>query len=232
MKIPLFDIDGTLLKEGSASELLAEAYHVALTQIYNLPQASLLDRGADSDGWIQNHVFLFFTTKYGIPKEEALKKLPQARDVLAAYFLTHKERENAQAHNGAKALLEDLQQHRIPCGVLTGNNKPICMEKLKQAGLEKYIAFGAFGDMALTRVELIPVAQKEYKKVFGEERPLTDFVIIGDTPRDIQCAKQGGILSIGVPTGNYSAEVLEKEKPDLLVNSLEEKEKILSYLMS
>src|SRR5258706_4035883 len=101
---------------------------------------------------------------------------------------------------------------------------------LEEANLKSFIDFGAFGNLALTRVDLIKVAQNRYEKLFGKNRPITDFVIIGDTPLDIACARDGGIEVIAVATGHFSAEELQSAGADLVINSLEEKEKIMEFL--
>jgi phosphoglycolate phosphatase-like HAD superfamily hydrolase len=45
-------------------------------------------------------------------------------------------------------------------------------------------------------------------------------VVIGDTPRDIECARHFGAVAVAVATGQYSREALEAEGPDLLFEDL------------
>jgi phosphoglycolate phosphatase len=45
-------------------------------------------------------------------------------------------------------------------------------------------------------------------------------VVVGDTPRDIACARAGGARVVAVATGQYSADVLAQHAPDALLPSL------------
>lgn len=54
------------------------------------------------------------------------------------------------------------------------------------------------------------------------------FVIIGDSPLDIACARAGNIEVIAVAAGVYKQHHLSEA--DLVVKSLEEKDKILEFL--
>ncbi len=55
-------------------------------------------------------------------------------------------------------------------------------------------------------------------------------VVIGDTEHDIRCARAVGAYAVAAPTGHTPSEVLAKENPDLLVNTLEDHAAILAYL--
>ncbi|UCD36558.1 MAG: HAD hydrolase-like protein, partial [Nitrospiraceae bacterium] len=46
--------------------------------------------------------------------------------------------------------------------------------------------------------------------------------VIGDTPRDVRCAKVHGARCIAVATGPYSREELLKTEADLVLDSLAE----------
>lgn len=225
MKIPLFDLDNTLTVGGSKNGIHRQAYDYALHTIYHLPNASYSE--IVIDGMIDSQILIEVAIKHGYVENEALEKLPQAIQAMIDYFFKHKDEHPVIAHKGAKELLEKLQP-QIPCGILSGNIQAICLEKLQQAGLRDYISFGAFGDMALRRVALIHIAQRRYEEQFKEKRPVTEFVIIGDTPRDIACAREGGIQVIAVATGHYTKEKLKEA--DLVVETLEEQEKILNFL--
>ena len=225
MKIPLFDLDNTLTVGGSKNGIHRQAYDYALHTIYHLPDASFSE--IVIDGMLDSQILLEVAIKHGYSEEEALEKLPHAVQAMVDYFFKHKDEHPVTPHKGAKELLEKLQP-QVPCGILSGNIKAICLEKLQQAGLREYISFGAYGDMALRRVALIPIAQHIYEEQFKEKRPVTDFVIIGDTPRDIACAREGGIQVIAVATGHYTKE--ELKEADLVVETLEEQQEILNFL--
>ena len=57
-------------------------------------------------------------------------------------------------------------------------------------------------------------------------------VVVEDSVFGLIAAKRAGMRCIAVPSGFYSRSELEKEKPDLIVDSLREKDKILAYILS
>ncbi len=57
-------------------------------------------------------------------------------------------------------------------------------------------------------------------KNLGIEPDPTKFVIIGDTPRDIECAQYAGMKSVAVTTGKFSKEELSSSNPDLVLENL------------
>jgi phosphoglycolate phosphatase-like HAD superfamily hydrolase len=57
-------------------------------------------------------------------------------------------------------------------------------------------------------------------------------VVVGDTPRDVECATSLGARSVAVATGSHDAAELEGRGADVTVGSLEESERILELLAS
>jgi len=149
---------------------------------------------------------------------------------MLTYFLGNQHDSQAIALPGVKELLKALHKKHAHVGVLTGNVEGIGWKKLEKAGIKEYIGFGAFGNLAFRRPDLIPIAQQRARDLYKKDFSPFDFVIIGDTPLDIACAKEGGILSIGVTTGLYSLEDLTKAGAELVVTSLEAKDEIISFL--
>lgn len=227
MKIPLFDNDGTLLKGGSGNSIHNDSFVFAFKSVYNVDANS---HEILTDGMLDNEIIVEIVKKHGVPEEKALAKLPQAIEAMNEYFHQHESECDSIAQEGAEELLKILKSNNILIGVLTGNIEDLGWGKLKAAGLRDYIDFGSFGNLAMKRMDLIEIAQKRFEEKFSTKHPITDFVIVGDTPKDIQCARDGGIQVIAVATGNFSREQLEKENPDLLIDSLNEHEKILQFL--
>lgn len=145
------------------------------------------------------------------------------------YFLENAKFSDCVSMPGAFELLKILKDKNFLIGVLTGNIKKIGEYKLLHSGLKNFIDFGVFGDMAFKRADLVPLALKEAKKI--NKKIFKDLVIIGDSIRDIECAKENRIKVIAVATGKFEKEELLKGKPNLLVGSLLEKDKIIDFLM-
>ena len=89
--------------------------------------------------------------------------------------------------------------------LVTGNLEPVAHRKLAAAGIGHFFASGqgGFGSDAEERGELPAIARA---RAGGWARERT--VVIGDTPRDIACARVDRVRVIAVATGPFTAEAL------------------------
>lgn len=225
MKIPLFDIDGTILQsEGDLShktfEHVFEKIYQVKADIEKFDHAGKIDRQIIKEGLLLE----------GIALEKINELLEMAIMEEANYYIKHLPMTKLILLPGVKELFESLREMKSPIGLLTGNNEPVAWAKLEMLGIRDLVDFGAFGNMADERFHLVEIAIKRAEDLFGKKFKKNDFVIIGDTPRDIECAKLGGISSIGVATGSFSKEELEKAGADMVLNSLEDKEAVIGFL--
>jgi phosphoglycolate phosphatase len=101
------------------------------------------------------------------------------------------------------ALAEEPEAYRL--ALVTGNLEPVARRKLASARIGHYFPAGqgGFGSDAEERGEL-PAVARARAGGWGRERT----VVIGDTPRDIACARADGVRVIAVATGPFSAEAL------------------------
>ncbi|MEX0721438.1 MAG: HAD family hydrolase [Balneolaceae bacterium] len=107
-------------------------------------------------------------------------------------------------------------------GLLTGNYPPAASLKLKAANIHHDFAFGAFGEFDRDRNQLPLLAITQIKERLGFDPDPSKFVVIGDTPRDVICAKSAGMKCIAVTTGKFLREELEAQQPDLVIENLSE----------
>ena len=56
-------------------------------------------------------------------------------------------------------------------------------------------------------------------------------IVIEDSIFGVKAAKEANMKCIAIPSGSYSKEELQKQKPDLIVTSIKEKEIILDYIL-
>ena len=105
-------------------------------------------------------------------------------------------------------------------GLLTGNYPSAATAKLKIADIHFDFSFGAFGEFDTDRNQLPMIALDTVRKNLGIEPDPSKFVIIGDTPRDIECAQYAGMKSVAVTTGKFSKEELSSNNPDLVLENL------------
>jgi phosphoglycolate phosphatase len=89
--------------------------------------------------------------------------------------------------------------------LVTGNLEPVAHRKLAAAGIGHFFARGqgGFGSDAEERGELPAIARS---RAGGWARERT--VVIGDTPRDIACARADEVLVAAVATGPFAVDAL------------------------
>src|SRR5690606_23071909 len=107
---------------------------------------------------------------------------------------------------GLLAAFEERGHHRL--AVLTGNLREGAWIKLRHFRIDRHFPTGAFGDDHHDRNELGPIARRRALEVFGEDFAPADIAVIGDTPRDIACARAFGARAVAVATGSSSREQL------------------------
>jgi len=225
IKIPLFDLDGTVFKAGNTVH--NQSFDYAFENVYGIKASQ---NEIDTQGKTDKQIVLEVLALHGLNREQAKAKLDDAQKTMVDYFLKNCNSGDYFVLPGVRDLLAKLKEAGIPIGVLTGNQEAIAWKKLEIAGIKDYFDFGAFGGVTDKRVELVEIAKKRADGKFGVYFPVENFVIIGDTPKDIACAKDAGIPVIAVSSGTYSYGDLGKNSPDLLVYSLTEQDKVMDFL--
>ena len=88
--------------------------------------------------------------------------------------------------------------------------EPVARLKLERAGIGSYFPAGqgGFGSDHEDRTEL-PAIARERAGRDGRPHPRERTVVIGDTPRDIACARADGVRCLAVATGPHGVEDLE-----------------------
>lgn len=213
--VVLWDIDGTLMLSDGAGQWSMEQ---AFMELFGVPHAL---RGIPQAGHTDEAIFAAACQAAGLSLTEAQKDLFRQtygrilREVLAS------GRRSPRALPGVTELLERLTQDpRFLNGLLTGNWRETGVVKLASVGLDGWFAFGAFGDDAQTREDLLPVALRRAAALTGLALPAHRAVVVGDTPRDVAVALAHGAFSIGVATGPYSRDELARAGATLAVQDL------------
>lgn len=225
-KLVLFDIDGTLIHH------LGGSIYVGWPRfIYALHKVFHIDIQADTTGkyrgWIDRQICWDFARQYGVSKNEYDRKFSQVAQALHE-FATEEERKGhkmyrpiEEAVNLAKML---KRQNGVYLGLITGNVERMGWWKLRHAGISDIFRFGLFGDDADNKAMLAQNIHAKAKGFFGISFKPRNVVIIGDSEDDVKSGKSIGATIISVTSGGHSAEELRKAKPDLLVDSLMDKQ--------
>jgi phosphoglycolate phosphatase-like HAD superfamily hydrolase len=206
----LYDIDGTILStEGAGRASMSQAFELC----FGVEQAfSGLSFAGATDLGITGQAF------------EAAG-LPQDSERLRVAYLPLLSGRLAKKPPRLCPGIHPLLPRTAAVGhnaLLTGNWRTgarIKLEALDLAGPFEHQGrlLGAFGDDAADRNHLVPIAQAQARAA-GLAFDLT--VVIGDTPRDVACARAGQALAVAVCTGWSNREELEASGPDLLVEDL------------
>lgn len=138
-----------------------------------------------------------------------------------------------QAMPGAREILEKLDQHpRYRSAMLTGNIEPAAHLKVEITGLAEFFQLpGAFGNESFDRRDLPAIAAQRINEHLGANLTPEQFIIIGDTPNDIACARHFGARVLAVATGRmHSEDELRAHEPDALLPDLLDRELVLTAL--
>jgi phosphoglycolate phosphatase-like HAD superfamily hydrolase len=128
-----------------------------------------------------------------------------------------------EAMPGAREALQAAHDHpRYESALLTGNIEPAAYLKVEIAGLAEFFTLpGAFGDESFDRRDLPQLAAKRINDALDAELEPEQFIVIGDTPNDVACARHFGARVIGVATGRvHSVDELRACEPDALLPDL------------
>ena len=222
-KAILFDIDGTLCR---SEELSIDAYYSCISDVVGkhvTHENTPVNLHGRTDLGLLNDILDYHKVDANSQVVEKFLQLhPQYLErSLSKGFLS-------VSCPGAKETLDWLVKEKakrssLYLGLLTGNSHSNALLKLRAAGIEVGIfdlEISSFGDSHQNRLSLFQDSLSKLQENFGSHICASDVVVVGDTPLDIECAKQSGCSVIAVATGNYTVEELALFQPDFVCNQL------------
>jgi phosphoglycolate phosphatase len=210
----LFDIDGTLISTGGASD---RAWKRAFKELHDVDVdvPAVTGKGVP-DPEVGRVVFKSAIGRE--PTDEEAEALMRRRlDHLPA------EVENSPGfvvQDGVVEMLDKLIDDGVMLGLTTGNVEEAAHIKLSRANLNRYFSFGGYGSDSPDRTELTKKALERGALVSGRSLDLARCFSCGDTPRDVEAGHGAGIRVVGVATGEYTVEELLEAGADAAVRSL------------
>ena len=204
----LFDIDGTLTSGGPA----VTAFRIALESTYGTagPVGEY-----DFAGKTDPRILRDLLTAAGLAPDEIDGGLPRFRVRYLAELEARIGTDPVTVLPGVRRLIAELAaRDDVFLGLVTGNVAGGARLKLRSAGLWHHFPVGGFGSDHEVRNELPRVALDRASRHWGRAFSGEESVIIGDTPRDMECARAVGAATVAVTTGRFSSAALREAGAD------------------
>ena len=214
IRAALFDIDGTLIRTGGAGQ---KAFGSAFKSEFGLEDAC-----SDTDFAGRTDLGLAADILSANQLEPSASNIQRVFD---SYLHWLKEFLPVGHHDplpGVQTLIDGLRSlHEPPIiALLTGNHSSGAVLKLTHFNLWHQFAWGAFGETHEARDDVAQHALELARDKLGADLDPADLLVIGDTERDIQCARAIGARVLAVATGMESMDNLAGHQPDFLVEDL------------
>jgi phosphoglycolate phosphatase-like HAD superfamily hydrolase len=222
LRVLLWDLDGTLVR----------GKRFGAFKDYTVP---MLEAVFGTAGCLHDLVVNGMTDLQIV--EEALRSegitrehINSRRDELLTCYMDEMKRATGngdqilEAMPGAREVLIAVNQNpRYGSALLTGNIEPAARLKVELTGLDGFFPLpGAFGNESFDRRDLPAIAAQRINEHLGAQLQPKQFIVIGDTPNDIACARHFGARVVAVATGRiHSAEELSAHEPDALLADLD-----------
>lgn len=205
-RLILWDVDGTLLRAG---DIGAAVFDDAIEAVLGLRPPERIRMSGKTDPLIvQEYLAMLEVEETAELMEAVLAALEQGLARAAAEGVLHA---SGAACPGADDVLSGLTA--IPGVIqtlLTGNLFANAVVKVSAYGLDKWLDLevGAYGSDSLDRNQLVPIALHRLGEVRGIRVAPSQTWVVGDTPRDLACARAAGARCLLVATGRYTFEEL------------------------
>ncbi|HKO98826.1 MAG TPA: HAD hydrolase-like protein [Pyrinomonadaceae bacterium] len=221
LRILLWDIDGTLMRStrvGSfkdytipmLEEVFGTAGRLPEMRVSGMTDLQIVGEALKNEGFTHEHI------------RERVHELRESY-MKAMHKFTGNGDEVFEILPGVREVLEAVTEHpRYQSALVTGNIEPAAYLKMELLNLAEFFPLpGAFGDESHDRRDLPGLAAERINRHLNAEFAPSQFIVIGDTPNDIECAKHFGARSLAVNTGRfYPLEELQECKPDALLPDL------------
>ena len=204
----LFDIDGTLTRGGPAKV----AFETAMLETYGT--AGAVD-SYDFSGKTDPQIARELLEGAGLEDVVIAAGLDGLWDRYISELEAHIGGQPMSLLPGVAHLIEALEaEPDVALGLVTGNIVRGARLKLESVGLAGYFEVGGYGSDDEIREHLPGIALARAFEAWGVRFPAESAVIVGDTPRDVECGKHQGTRTVAVATGRIPRERLETTGAD------------------
>jgi phosphoglycolate phosphatase len=199
---------------------------LAFEEIYGVPDAFGRVEFSGRTDYAIFHDALYFNE---VSRDDFDDQLERFREVYLRHLATLLPEKEGTVLPGVIELIRALQDGGLAQGVATGNFESGARLKLAHFGLDAWLKHGAYGDRTAMRSELVAEGARRVREEYGFNNRRV--VVIGDTPLDIEGARENGFASLAVATGRYSVGDLELAGPDCAVGDLSDTQEMLRFVI-
>lgn len=222
----LFDIDGTiLLTDGAGVTAMSIAGRALFGDHFTLDDY-------DPSGMLDPIIYDELARRHNVADHHQHHET--FRDAYVAQLQTQldRKRDRVRLLPGVRQTLDLLRQRDdMMLGVLSGNYRAAAPLKFASVGVDPaWFSIWALGDEAPSRPDLVALAMKRYQEHTGHSADPKRVVIVGDTPRDVDCAKAHGCRAFAVATGRFSVDQLRQAGADCVAEDLSEPSALMNWL--
>ena len=212
-RLILFDIDGTLISTDGAG---VKAFGRVFDEIFGLPKATKhMTFAGRTDRRLVRDIFEANDIE---PTGQNFQKFHQAYFEHLTRYLPEGKTEPLPGVRQIIAAFRKLDPPPV-MGLLTGNHPRGAELKLSHYNLWQEFAMGAFGDQYEDRADVARDALRQGQGLIPGLQP-GEILVIGDTQRDIECARAIGARVLAVATGASPVSELESFGPDWAIEDL------------
>ena len=208
----LFDIDGTLLRSRDRVHVESFAASVQRVTGFEITLSGIVLHGATDTAILREAC-----RQAGISQEVVETHLEAILDAMRQSVMERRHELDLVRMPGVEDVLRHLAQKDALLGVATGNLELIGWIKIEQAGLREWFRFGGFSDHFPVRAQLVGHAARKARQMTSSNASIC---VVGDTPRDIEAARDNRLSVIAVATGRYTFDELLQYRPDVCVTSM------------
>jgi len=214
----IFDWDGTL---ADTREVILASFHEALREVAKLDV---------SDEFVERRIgvgaantFREILMAKGVTFDDELVK----RLVLVKVRVEVDRTGDVQLFPGARELLDSLHG-KVKMALASMNNRAVIDHMLKGLQVQDFFSIVLTGDEVAHSKPDPEIFLKSAHKLGSKPEKS---VVLEDSIFGVKAAKAGKMACIAVAQGAYSSKELAKAKPNLLLNSLQEKDAILKFIL-
>jgi phosphoglycolate phosphatase len=205
----IFDIDGTLLVTKDLVHW--NALHQAMLEAYGVDTTI---EGIPYHGKTDLSILRTALARAGIQDGAFEARLPKALEIVCREVEMNHKQITPAVCPGIPDILKSIQNAGKLIGVASGNLETVGWHKIEAAGLRDFFSFGFFSDHCESRAGIF---QNAIDHVACQLGPVAKTCFVGDTPSDIEAAREVGALIVAVASGIFTLDELSACSPDLCV---------------